>query len=64
MKYLKIISYSHIIDFVQPSGYLGFTHWTARLVLFGVVQKFRHTESGEKEKEILENITILVPSPN
>lgn len=43
----------HIIDFVQPFGYLGFTHWTVSLVLFGVVQKFHHTISGEKGKHML-----------
>lgn len=38
-----------LVDFVQPFGYLGFTHWAVCPVLFGVVQKFHHTKSGEKE---------------
>lgn len=38
----------HLVDFVQPFGYLGFTHWTSSPVLFGVVQKFHHTKSDEK----------------
>lgn len=38
-----------LVDFVQPFGYLGFTHWAVCPVLFGVVQKFHHTKSGQKE---------------
>lgn len=41
------MSYCHHV--VEPSGYLGFTHWTASPAWYGAVQKLHHTTSGDKE---------------
>lgn len=46
----------NLTDLVQPFGYLGFAHWTVSLVLLGVVQKFHHTKSGEKENMLFWNV--------